>query len=239
MDDHLFRLGDHGRYVAPLALMNMQDPTPPRLTMHDILHSVSETLNLDRGILRTLWDLLVAPQTLFETYFFKDRNKYSKPTTLLMLMLAGVILSSRHCLPPSDSYSPNLFLTISASNQDELRTLNTIREYDDVLRLLLVPAASVISYLLFRKQGWHFAEHLAFNAYILAFQFFLMAVFLPLFGHDLEWVVGIAIFAYFLVTYLRCMKGSRLLTLSKASVVVVGANLIFLAIFYPLTLWVL
>lgn len=214
----------------------MHAPRPSRLTMQNVLHSVSETLNLDRGILRTLIDLLIRPHTVFNTYFFEDRRKYSQPLTLLMLMLAGAIISCRHCLPTTDSYSPNLLLTITASNEGELRTLRLLSEYDDVFRLLLVPAASVLSYLLFQKQSWYFAEHLAFNAYILAFQFFLTAILLPLIGDNQEWIAGIAILAYFLSTYLRCLEGPWLLTLAKAGGVVVGANLIFLTIIYPVAL---
>jgi hypothetical protein len=36
--------------------------------MHDVLHSVLETLNFDRGIFRTLLDLLTRPRTVIETY---------------------------------------------------------------------------------------------------------------------------------------------------------------------------
>lgn len=207
--------------------------------MHNVLHVVAETLNLDRGIFRTLLDLCVRPRTLFNTYFFRNRDKYSKPATLLMLMLAAAVLSGRHCLPESNSYSPNPLLKISASNEAELRTLTLLREYDDVLRLLLVPATSVLCYLLFRKQGWNFAEHLAFNAYILAFQFFLAAILLPVFGYEFEVIAGIGIVAYFLITYLRCMDGPWPLTLIKSAVVMIGANIIFLAIFYPLALWLM
>lgn len=207
--------------------------------MRDILLSVSETFNLDRGILRTLRDLLVSPRDFFETYFFRDRSSYSKPTTLLLLMLAGVTLSCRHFLPATDSYSPNPLLTITASTQDELRTLNLIREYDDVLRLLLVPFTSLLSFFLFRKQAWHFAEHLTFNAYILAVQFFLMAWLLPLLGHRFDWVAGMAILVYFLATYLSCMNESRWITAGKACVIVVCSNLMFLMAFYPMTLWFL
>ena len=217
----------------------MQEPAPPRLNMHDVLHSVLETLNFDRGIFRTLLDLLTRPRTVIETYLFHDRSKYSKQTTLLLLTLAAAILSCRHWLPASNSYSPNLFLTITASNEAELKTLALLREYDDVLRLLLVPATSVLSYLLFRKQAWNFAEHLAFNAYILAFQFFLMAILVPFTGNQYEWVAGVAILGYHLVTYQRCMNGPSLLTLLKSFAVAIGSSLIFLAIFYPITTWLI
>jgi hypothetical protein len=120
----------------------MPDSTPPRLTMRDVFASVSETLNLDLDIFRTLLDLVISPQAFFQTYFFQDRSKYSKPMTLLLLMLASAVVSCRHFLPTNHPYSPNLFLTITASNQDESNRLTLIREYDDVLRLLLVPATS-------------------------------------------------------------------------------------------------
>jgi hypothetical protein len=217
----------------------MPDSTPPRLTMRDVFASVSETFNLDRGIFRTLLDLVISPQAFFQTYFFQDRSKYSKPMTLLLLMLAAAVLSCRHFLPTNHSYSPNLFLTITASNQDELNRLTLIREYDDVLRLLLVPATSVLSYAVFPKQAWNFAEHLTFNAFILAFQFFLMALLVPLAGQHYEPVAGVAVLGYFLVTYQRCMQGPWLATLLKSIGVVIDSSLIFLALFYPLAQWVL
>ena len=216
-----------------------QEPAPPRLNVHDVLNSELEPLNLERGIFRTLLDLLARLRTVVETYLFHDRSKYSKPTTLLKLTLAAGILACRHWLPAANSYSSNLFLTITAANQDEVARLALLREYDDMLRLLLVPATSVLSYFLFRKQAWFFAEHPAFNAYLLAFQFFLMTILLPLTGSQYEWVAGAAILSYIVVTCLRCMNGPRLLTLLKALAVAIGSSRIFLAAFYPIASWVL
>lgn len=59
----------------------MQDTTPPRLTMQHVLQAVSETFSLDRGIFRTLLDLLIRPKTVIETYLFIDRSRYTKPLT--------------------------------------------------------------------------------------------------------------------------------------------------------------
>lgn len=217
----------------------MPDSAPPRLSMHDVLRSITETLNLERGIFRTLWDLLVRPRTFFETYFFRDRTKYTKPITLLMLTLAAAVVSCRMWLAEANSYSPNLFLKITAANADELRKLTLLRDYDDVIRLLLVPATSLFSYLLFRHQKWNFAEHLVYNAYLLAFQFFLMAALVPPFGSKAEWLVGAVILAYFLATYLRCLNGFWISTLLRSFAVVVGSNLLFLALLYPLAYWIL
>lgn len=207
--------------------------------MHDVLHAFLDNINLDRGLLRTLLDLVVRPRVLIETYFYRDRNRYTKPLTLLMLMLAGAILSCRHCLPVSDSYSPNFILRIAATNEEELRTLTLIREYDDVFRLLFVPATAVLSYLLFRKQGWNFAEHLVFNAYILAFQFFLTAVLVPFCGLQWEWMAAVVSVTFFVVTYQKCLDGPRFMTLVKSCVALVGSAFTFLAVFYPFTLWLL
>ncbi len=217
----------------------MNSPSISRLTMHDVVHSVLGTLNLERGIFRTLLDLFVKPRSFFDTYFFKDRGKYTQPTTLLMLMLAGVLLSFRHLLPSDDTYSPNLLLTITASNEGELQTMSLLREYDDLLRLMFVPITSVLSYLLFRKQGWHLAEHMVFNSYILAFQFFVMFALVPLLFYQLEWIVGVTSLVFFLYVYVRCMDGPPWLTLVKSVGIVACTNLLFIAILYQITLWLI
>jgi len=217
----------------------MPDSEVPRLNMRDVLRAISDNFNLDRGLLRTLLDLCRAPRDLVHTYFFCDRRRYTQPPTLLMLMLAAVVLSCRHFLPVSNTYSPNLILKITASTAAELRVLLLLREYDDVLRLILVPATSLISYTLFRRQGWNFAEHLAFNAYVLAFQFFLTAVLLPFCGLAWEWIPGVATIVYFLTTYARVMDGPWPLSLLKAVVILGLSNQIFLIVFYPLTIWLM
>lgn len=217
----------------------MSNTSPQRLTMPDVWQAVQETLNLDRGLLRTLRDLLLRPQIVIQTYLFHDRDKYTRPTMLLMLTLATAIIASRHWLPTSNTYSPNLFLTITATNPDELTRLTLLKEYDDLLRMLLVPATSVLSYCLFRKQNWYFAEHLAFNTYVLAFQFFLLTLLVPWTGMIPEWIVGGTILGYFFLAYFCCLTDSGLPKLLKSIVVVVGSNLIFLACLYPLAHWVL
>lgn len=205
------------------------------MTLTEVFHSVLEVVNLDRGIFRTLADLLVRPRAFFETFFFHDRTKYTKPSTLIMLMIALLLLCSRHLLPESDSYSPTLLLTVTATTEDEMRSLKMLREYDDVIRLLLVPITALLSYLLFRRQEWFYAEHLAFNAYILAVQFLLTVLSLPLVVIGYAWIGGIVTLAYFLFVYSSCMSGSKIFSAAKAFLVIVSANLLFVIVLYPLT----
>jgi hypothetical protein len=169
----------------------------PRLTMRDVFQSFADVLNLHHGVLRTVLDLAVRPKYFFHRYFRVQRKSHTQPTTLLLLMLAGVVLSSRHLLPISNTHSPNFILMVTATNDHELAILMLLREYDDVVRLLLVPITSALSFGLFQKQAWFFAEHLAFNAYILAFQFLLMILFVPMSIWGMEWISGIVGLIFF------------------------------------------
>lgn len=217
----------------------MDRPTLPRLTTRDVLQAVLDNFSLERGLVRTLVDLFVRPRVLFETWFFHDRQTYVKPLTLLMLTLAAAVLSCRHFLPAGNAYSPNLILKITATTPADVEKLMLLREYDDVFRLLLVPSASVVSYLMFRRQGWNFAEHLVFNTYILAAQFCLSAVLLPIGGLNHQWVPELATIVCFLLTYARCMDGHRLGVVCRAVVTLVASSMVFLIVFYPFALWVI
>ena len=215
----------------------MTDETKmPRLTMRDIFQSVAGVFNLDHGLLRTLLDLAVRPGQFFHRYFHVQRSTYTPPLTLLLLMLAGIVLCSRHLLPVDHTYSPNFILTIAATNDHELAILQLLREYDDVVRLLLVPITSAMSFALFRKQQWFFAEHLVFNAYIQAFHFFLMILFVPASLGNMEWVAGLACLLFFYYAYLQCMDGNRFLIIAKATVVIIISNLLFACLIYPFEL---
>lgn len=217
----------------------MDKPPLPRLTTRDVLQAVLDNISLERGLVKTLVDFFVRPRVLFQTWFFHDRQTYAKPLTVLMWMLAAVVLSCRHFLPAGNTYSPNLILKITATTAAEVEKLQLLREYDDVFRLLLVPSASVISYFLFRKQQWNFAEHLVFNTYVLAAQFFLTAVLLPLCGLQHAWVPELAAMICFLLTYLRCMEGHWATVLLRSAVTMFASGMVFLSVFYPFAVWVI
>ncbi len=87
----------------------------------------------------------------------------------------------------------------------------------------------MILYLLYRKTGRFFAEHLIFTLHVHAFAFVALIISLML-PHSISWVIGVWIPAYLFIAMRTVYEESRARTAVKFSVLVISYNvMLFLA----------
>jgi hypothetical protein len=135
-----------------------------KLTMHFILHDLQHgLLHVDHGIFYTIKQILTRPGHTIREFINGERVKHFKPFTLLIILATVYGLLYHY-------FIHNLF------NVNPIGTKETIvGAYEKLVRwmtdhfayatLILVLNTTIASYLVFRRQGYNFAEHLVLNTF--------------------------------------------------------------------------
>lgn len=161
-----------------------QAPRPDRITMKTIGLGVLEIFNLERGLLFTLWALLVTPGTAIRAYLEEDRTRLVPPFRFLILAVAvgtfftvqyfdrnGLVKEFQGGLQEGfENYEG------SKTEEERMEFLNTYMQlvndifnnYFNAFLLLGVPILALMTFWFFRKK-LNFAEHLVINSYLTGF----------------------------------------------------------------------
>lgn len=135
---------------------------------HDIQHGL---FHFDKGMLYTIPQLYRNPGNTIHSYIEGKRVKHIKPFTMVFL-LATIFILEKHLL--------NLHIDIKI-NLNQYDIAEWIFNHLSISAIAIIPLLSLWSYLLFRKQGKNYIEHLVVNAFItsqsLAFYIVLMPVY--------------------------------------------------------------
>jgi len=126
-------------------------------------------LHADSGILRLTADLALRPGTVAREYFAGKRKKYYDPLKFLTLTVGiSVLLTASFDL-----------MTGSGGHTNPVSAF--VAKHVNIIFFLSVPIAAGFSWLLFRKKGYNYAEHLALHAFLGGFRtVFYLLVFTPL-----------------------------------------------------------
>ena len=163
--------------------MKIPDPLPvERISLKSIFDSILATLNLEKGYFFTLKELLLRPGQAIRAYLFtEERPRYVKPLAFLLLSLAISILITMKVM----EWSGKLDLNSMDNNGQKLslemkealtKLLAVVFKYQNLFEVLKVPFISFLTYKLFDRARFNFAEHLVMNAYALAVQSILSIV---------------------------------------------------------------
>ncbi|MCC6413901.1 MAG: DUF3667 domain-containing protein [Saprospiraceae bacterium] len=138
--------------------------------MIDIRKTVMERLlHHDQGILLLTRDLAIRPGITIHNYFSGKRKRYYDPFKYLMLSV-GLSVLATHTFGlmqgGANSHNP-----VSAFAE----------KHFNLILFVSVPFAAAWSWLLFRRKGYNFAEHLSMQAFIGGFRtVFFLLLFAPL-----------------------------------------------------------
>jgi hypothetical protein len=136
-------------------------------------------VQVNRGFLFTLKELSLRPGKAIERYLAGHRVDYYSPHKYLFFIGAITsFLTSRY-----HSFSGE-YTSAGAFDGDIHAFLNAFFQYADMYATLVnvisIPVFALFSFLLFRRSGYNYAEHLVLNAYITAQQLLLFIGWLPL-----------------------------------------------------------
>lgn len=153
-----------------------QKASTRRFTLRQVFSSdfLSETLNLNRGLLHTCWHLIIRPGNMVRDYLAGHRKKYFNFIGFLIILLAveAVLWQFGHNSLAQivlDAFKDQL----AKSDSDIAMTLS-IADVETVLRnqklsfLLIVPLSALGTWLIFKRTGYSYAEHIVSIVFLLA-----------------------------------------------------------------------
>lgn len=153
-----------------------------RLSWHDVWHdSVHYISHTDKGIFFVLKTLLLQPGLLIREYLQGHRKKYMSPVTLL-LICAGIAyisinifsLDNRNKTPDSKAetgltFSENTKQVVTNPVVERGKKFNKfIQKNSKLITVAAMPVFAFGFWLLLRKTGFNYTEHLAANFFITA-----------------------------------------------------------------------
>jgi hypothetical protein len=164
------------------------EPQIKRISTKTIGASIMAVLNLERGILYTIWEMIKNPGEAMRRYLFTDRTGFIEPLKFLVLVipiylfLNFTFFSDVGMMADLQEGFVNGSKAGKEAKAQELIQgfLKQFEQYSNLVLLLTVPLAAIFSWLFFRKYRLNFAEHLVLNAYLYGFLTFTCTLLLPL-----------------------------------------------------------
>lgn len=148
-------------------------PRPPRLTLSYMLHRIREDVfGSERGLLPTVWHLLVAPQRVALGFVRGDDLRYYGPVGFFILSLAASLLLAS-TQPIFDGMVAQL--VANKGLMDKAAAVAFISDWNSLVYAPLVFLLALATRYFFRDGGYNYAEHLVIAAYGWS-QFLLLGV---------------------------------------------------------------
>lgn len=148
-----------------------------KLNFHFIWHDIQHGLfHFDSGVLYTAKELYTKPGKSIREFIEGKRVKHFKPISLVIILatLYGVLRHLFH-------FSVLDKKVVSEIQGVEYESLNEwISHHYYWIILLSVPMFSLASYVVFRKQGYNFIEHIVLNTYMASQRLILRIVIFPI-----------------------------------------------------------
>lgn len=162
-----------------------QKPAPERITIRYLANELLLIANLEKGFGYTVKVFFLRPRQAVVEFLQENRKRMMKPFPMLVLLLTVATFLSLRLLPlgeplwqdfkedgGADLFSPFV--------QEAIHSLTiAMQKYFNILFVLSLPGQAVGSYLLFRKHGYNFAEHLVINTYLFCIQTLIYILILP------------------------------------------------------------
>ncbi len=157
-----------------------QPAATSRITVREILSdAIFSVVKINRGFLFTARELSLRPGRAIGNYIAGQRVTYYAPHKYLFFIgaVTSFLTSRYHSF--SDQYT-------AAGSFDEgthafLRAFLAYADaYATLINIVTIPVFALFSFLLFRRSGYNYAEHLVLNTYITSQQLLLFILWLPL-----------------------------------------------------------
>jgi hypothetical protein len=145
------------------------------INIHFLWHDIQEGLfHFERGILFTIKELFIRPGYTIREFLDGKRVKHFKPISFLII-LATINGLLYHYLKINIVSATNR-ASHFASFMNEWRA-----NHYSIIQLLALPAFTVASWVVFRKNNRNFLEHFVLNAYLIGLLVIAGIVLVPLF----------------------------------------------------------
>jgi hypothetical protein len=157
-----------------------QPAATSRITTREILtDALFSVVKVNRGFLFTARELSLRPGKAIRLYLAGQRVTYYAPHKYLFFIgaITSFLTSRYHTF--SGGYT-----SVNAFGGDTHSFFGAFFAYADayatLINIVTIPVFALFSFLLFRRSGYNYAEHLVLNTYITSQQLLLFIIWLPL-----------------------------------------------------------
>jgi hypothetical protein len=146
-----------------------------RINWHYIGHEIPHSVwHVDHGIVFTIKELFTRPGYTIREFLEGKRVKHYRPLALVLL-LGAVVTFVLHSLDMSlmeETQRSMREVTGDVSggsarvNEFQARTNAFAEKYMNLIQILMLPVTSLFTWLMFRKKGLNYPEHLVTNTFL-------------------------------------------------------------------------
>jgi hypothetical protein len=153
-----------------------QSANTHKLNMNFILHSLQHGLfNFDKGILYTTKELLTTPGHTIREFLEGKRVRHSQPLSFVVVLATFYGLLYHYFI--FSLYETPLVHPTEDITGDSGKIVTWITEHFAFDCLIIIINATLVSYIIFKKQKYNLAEHLVLNTYLIGL-FLVISLFL-------------------------------------------------------------
>lgn len=165
--------------------------------VHDLQHGL---MHINGGILHSARELFSRPGHSIREYIEGKRMKHYKPLSMLII-LAGLYSLFYHAL------GINVLSGVDDGLLDYEEANEWISHHFSIISLLLLPILSLSSYIVFKKQGYNYTEHIVLNSFYSSQKLWVRIVTVPLLlFKDMETLLPQVLMGVDFVLMLWCYK---------------------------------
>ena len=195
----------------------------PRLTIPGVVkEGVRIVWELDAPFLRTVWWSVRRPHQLIWRYLSGDRDPFANPIKFC-LILGGLMMIILLLVNPSEFRQMAETVDQSSSESASVLMEATFRVINvtHILYVLVLPMYALMSWLLFHRLRWTFAEHIVWTLYTFSGSFVVTAPLMPFYRYNLQiasLVTMVMSFVYFVAVARLSMRTPLFSTIIKTIV---------------------
>ncbi len=141
-----------------------------RFQVKNLWRDILKILNLEKGILFTIYALTVRPGETINQFLFEDRSKLTKPFPFLLLTVTIITFLTVNFIDLEGAFMAGT--NVSELEQDPAKAKYFealggmfIQGYN-IIQLLSVPFLAMAGYLMFKSHRYNYAEHVVIAAYL-------------------------------------------------------------------------
>lgn len=214
-----------------------------RIDFKHIFNGILKVLNLEKGLLLTVKEMVISPEKVIRTYLGGENRKIYTHPIQYVVMLVGAYYFLFALLPENlmdlaafqeSAYNEGYNMTSSSGNpldEEKMReslelgqeVTGFVLQYLNVLTFLFIPITSIFTYLIYRKSKLYYPEHLVLNAYISGTYSLLGILTIPLYVISLPiaFLSSFGLIAYQIWAYMDIFKEKTFKGFLKANLVTI------------------
>ncbi|MFV0417797.1 MAG: DUF3667 domain-containing protein [Dysgonomonas sp.] len=168
-----------------------------RINFHYVLHELQHSiLHVDKGIFYTIKELIIRPGYAIRDYLSGKRVGHFKPFSFVIILGAiyGFLVHFFNLYP-----EVHIFSDVTVGTVDKNRVMfEWMYAHYSLIMFVIIPVSALSSYLVFRKSGYNYMEHVIIYSYITGIHIIILMAIYPLYYLTMSSVVY---FVTFIVTY--------------------------------------